>query len=183
MKIMLKFRKVSPTSSRPTTSWQANKLVFVIALPKAKPPQQSTVLAGFTTDFMNLFTTSPIVKSMNAKETLALLDDQEDWANLDLESPHDPRSSTHPKPTHAKREDDVSEVIPEISTLPRPEELTKRPPYWLLVKQDSPTRIVVQGSHTPSLACLEGYLKRWCRGEASRANRVSFFMNDPGGSC
>ncbi len=32
-------------------------------------------------------------------------------------------------------------------------------------------RVVVNGSHGPSLVLLEGYLKRWCRGEVNRANR------------
>lgn len=123
---------------------------------------------------MNLFTASPILSSSNAGPgRIPMLDDQEDWADLDLESPHDTRPSSHSKPQSAKKEDNIIDTIPEISTIPRPEELTKRPPYWILVKQESPTRIVVQGSHTPSLACLEGYLKRWCRGEASRTNRVS----------
>jgi hypothetical protein len=159
--------------------WQANKSVFTIALPKAKPPQQHTVLAGFANDFMNLFTASPIISSVDAATSnLPALDDHEDWADLDIESHHDPRPSTHNQSKHTVEKGDVDDPIPEISTLPRPEELTKRPPYWLLVKQESPTKVVVQGSHTPSLACLEGYLKRWCRGEASRANRVSIAIDD-----
>jgi hypothetical protein len=32
-------------------------------------------------------------------------------------------------------------------------------------------RVVVNGSHGPSLVLLEGYLKRWCRGEVNRVNR------------
>lgn len=49
----------------------------------------------------------------------------------------------------------------------------KRPPYWMVVRQESRTRLTVYSSHSPSLALLETYLKRWCRGEPSQVNRVS----------
>ncbi|KUJ08126.1 uncharacterized protein LY89DRAFT_789357 [Mollisia scopiformis] len=162
--------EISTTSQRPTTAWRANKSVFVIALPKAKPAYLNTILAGFATDLMNLFTASPMISSTNvATKALPVLEDPEDWADLDAELDRNHQTSIHAN--SAARTQDVDEPMPEVSTLMRPEELTKRPPYLIVVKQEGPMKVVVHGSHTPSLACLEGYLKRWCRGEASRANR------------
>ena len=67
----------------------------------------------------------------------------------------------------------ADEPLPEISTLERPEELMIRPPYRLLVRQESKMRIEVQGSHQGSLRVLEGYLRRWVRTSVDFVNRVS----------
>ncbi|CZR61868.1 uncharacterized protein PAC_11765 [Phialocephala subalpina] len=158
--------EISPTSNRPTTAWRTNKSVFVIALPKAEVVQQSTVLAAFATDLLNLFTASPVMGASSLATKISQVDDPDDWADLDLGSP-----KAIAKPTIAMKQDEGDDPIPEVSTLPRPEELTKRPPYWLVVKQEGAMRVVVEGSHAQSLACLEAYLRRWCRGEASRVNR------------
>jgi hypothetical protein len=101
-------------------------------------------------------------------------EEADDWADLDLGSPesHTVIPSRH-KPASAGRVDTEPDLIPELATIPRPEELTRRPPYWIVVRQEGRQRIVIQGSHAPSLACLEEYLKRWCRGEVGRSDRVS----------
>ncbi len=66
--------------------------------------------------------------------------------------------------------------LPEVSTIQRPEELTRKPPYWMVVSQERRQLVVVRCSHAPSLACLDEYLRRWCRGEVSRVNRVRGFV-------
>ena len=68
------------------------------------------------------------------------------------------------------------DFLPEVSTIQRPEELLKRPPYWMVVRQESRTRVTVNGSHAGSLGVLEAYLKRWCRGEVGLVDRVSFLL-------
>lgn len=130
------------------------------------------MLAGFSTDFLNLFQASPILSAakLSINDT-PVLEDPDGWADLEEES-----HSHGQAKLHLIVKEDVGGPIPEISTLPRPEELTKRPPYWLVVKQEGLGKVVVQGSHTASLTCLEEYLKRWRRGAADRANRVSTFV-------
>jgi hypothetical protein len=95
----------------------------------------------------------------------ALPEDSEAWAELLLDSP-DSRPLVG-----AKQGDDI---LPDIATLERPEELTKRPPYWLVVRQEGKGMVVVQSSHQGSLSVLEGYLKKWVRHSADLVNRVSF---------
>ncbi len=65
------------------------------------------------------------------------------------------------------------DILPEIATLERPEELTKRPPYWLVVRQQGRAMVEVQCSHQGSLVVMEGYLKRWIRHAADLVTRVS----------
>jgi hypothetical protein len=102
-------------------------------------------------------------------------DDPEAWTNFSLDSPEShpiftPRSTL---PLHPSSLTTTSDQLPELSTIPRPEELLKTPPYHLTVRQEGNMRVVVNASHGPSLVLLEGYLKRWCRGEVNRVNRVS----------
>lgn len=101
-------------------------------------------------------------------------EEADDWADLDLGSPesHTVVPSRH-KQASSGRVDIEPDPIPELATIPRPEELTRKPPYWIVVRQESRQRVVIQGSHAPSLACLDEYLKRWCRGEVGRSDRVS----------
>ncbi|PMD49004.1 hypothetical protein L207DRAFT_560531 [Hyaloscypha variabilis F] len=167
--------EISSTSTRPVTTWRANKSVFVIALPKGKIPYESTVLAGFTSDLLTLFTASPIMAAADSKEAVGantqVADEADDWADLDLGS----LESHTAVPSRPKQEsiqvDSLPDVIPELARIPRPEELTRKPPYWILVRQEGRQRVVIQGSHAPSLACLDEYLKRWCRGEVGRSDR------------
>lgn len=70
----------------------------------------------------------------------------------------------------APLEDDF---LPEIGVLERPEELTQRPPYRLVVRQEGRSRVVVEGSHMGSLRVLEGYLGRWVRHNVDFVDRVS----------
>jgi hypothetical protein len=152
--------------------------MFVIALPKGKIPQESTVLAGFTSDLLRLSASSPMLGATELDEpastsTLAP-EDAEDWADLDLGSPESHTVvPVRQKQTPSGAKDTGPDVIPELARIPRPEELTRSPPYWIVVRQEGRQRVVIQGSHAPSLASLDQYLKRWCRGDTGRSDRVS----------
>jgi hypothetical protein len=63
------------------------------------------------------------------------------------------------------------DFLPDIATLERPEELSQRAPYRLVVRQESRQRVVVEASHMGSLKVLEGYLGRWVRGNVDYVNR------------
>jgi hypothetical protein len=101
------------------------------------------------------------------------MDDQDEWAVLDRK----PASTTAnvPQGTASIAERGMTveyDALPTVSSIERPEELTKRPPYWLNVRQEGTQRVVIKGSHAPSLSLLDEYLKRWCRGNINRVDRV-----------
>lgn len=136
----------------------------MIELPKAALiPSRSSDQASFASDLLALFDPSP-VRTLDSE----LNEDPDAWAELSLESP-----ITRAVPSLTRKA--VLEIVsfPELASIPRPEELTKQPPYWLIVRQDSSTEVVVQSSHGPSLLLLEEYLKKWCRGDTNRSERVS----------
>jgi hypothetical protein len=154
------------------TSWRASKSAFVIGLPKARPSSPSTILAGFASDLLTLFTASPSAKPAQspalptAAPAAGGSEDAEAWADLLLDSPE-------AKPVRREREREICDVLPDVSVLERPEELTRRPPYYMVVRQVGNGRIEVQCSHQGSLLLLEGYLKKWARHSTDFTNRVS----------
>jgi len=170
----------------------------VIALPKSRPSSPQTVLAGFASDLLQLFTQSPSLLAVNpasgsgsasasiSRASTGALDDPDAWAELSLDSPHTrPVTSTtshagraaEPTATTMHAVHDVlvpvpgDDFLPDISTLERPEELTQRPPYRLIVRQEGRQRVVVESSHMGTLKVLEGYLGRWVRGNVDFVNR------------
>jgi hypothetical protein len=100
----------------------------------------------------------------------AVAEDPE-WADVSMHSPIIPQVSERQLRTHSHEE--VADSLPDIATIERPEELIKKPPYWLIVRQERRNLILIEGSHGPSLSVLEAYLKKWCRGEVGRVDRVS----------
>jgi hypothetical protein len=165
----------SKAATRPVTSWSSIKSVFVIAFPKMQIPQQQTIIAGFSGDLLTIFAPSPILSAV-AQRALADGDkDSEDWADLDLGATEAQPTLPQRNPYRAESQAPGEDRMPEISAIPRPEELVKQPPYWMVVSQGGRTRVTVEASHAPSLICLEEYLKRWCRGDVNRVDRVSDF--------
>jgi hypothetical protein len=134
------------------------RLGFVLGLNKAAAPYGETSQAGFSSDLLSLFDPSP-----KAAES----EDPDAWADVSIDTPA--------ASVMTKLDERGAEALPDISSIVRPEVLTKRPPYWLIVRQESRNRVVVEGSHDPSIILLEGYLKKWCRGNINRTDRVSYF--------
>jgi len=100
----------------------------------------------------------------------ATVDDPDAWADLSLDSREIRALPAALGKANVEREE--PESIPQISSVARPEELTNKPPYWMIIRQETKSIIVIQGSHGPSLGFLEGYLKKWCRGDVNRSSRV-----------
>ncbi|KFY93144.1 hypothetical protein V500_03889 [Pseudogymnoascus sp. VKM F-4518 (FW-2643)] len=159
--------EISTTGKRPSTAWLADKRVFVISLPKAEPPPAGTIHAGLSSDFLSLFT--PLSSSSPHAPVSAVASDDPEWADVSIE-PEIRTPAALPHQSIAAQES-ASDRLPDLALIPRPEELLKRAPYWLLVRQDVDDRVVIQGSHAPSLECMEAYLKRWCRGNPHRVDR------------
>ncbi|KFY45265.1 hypothetical protein V494_01020 [Pseudogymnoascus sp. VKM F-4513 (FW-928)] len=157
--------EISTTGTRPSTAWLLDKQVFVISLPKAAPAPAGTTHAGLSSDFLSLFTPPPTVHA----PVSTIASDDPEWADVSIE-PETRTPGTLPRQSIAAQES-VSDRLPDLALIPRPEELLRRPPYYILVRQDVENRVVIQGSHAPSLECMEAYLKRWCRGNPHRVNR------------
>jgi hypothetical protein len=140
-------------------------------------PPDHTVLAGFAADFLDIFPASPVIA---ATPEVAILspkvseDEQDGWALLEQKPTKTEAVAATPVTRSPKSFPSAGDdYLPTIATIARPEELTQRAPYWLVVRQETKSKVVINGSHGPSLACLDEYLKRWCRGNSNSVDRVS----------
>jgi hypothetical protein len=140
---------------------------FEVILPSSNKLTSSGLEASFASDLLNLFNVA-VGTSLPAVAAA----DEPDWADVSIHS-----STTEQPPQGIQLQSELhqatAESLPEVSTIDRPEELIKKPPYWLIVRQEGRDRVVIEGSHGPSLSVLEEYLKKWCRGDTNRADRVS----------
>jgi hypothetical protein len=183
-------KQIAPAKEqRPTTAWSTKKSTFLLLIPKAEPSHASTILAGFASNLLELFTQSPSASPVLSSRAAAIAEDpdHDSWAHLSLDSPQsEPQFAPPRKPASSASPlgpNSESDYLPEISAIQRPEEMTKKPPYWLIVRQEGKSRITVEASHGPSLIVLEGWLRKWCRGDTNRMNRVSLCSSCSSLSC
>jgi hypothetical protein len=136
----------------------------MVLLPAAKPGQASTAQAGFASDLRDLFDAGKKTAFHSGEAA-----DEPEWADVSMDSPDNRHIPIIKAQTSSQEEFDI---LPDVATIQRPEELTKKPPYWLIVRQEGKSRVVIEGSHAPSLVVLEAYMKKWCRGDTGRVDRV-----------
>lgn len=145
------------------TRFDMRKHHFELMLPFSKPLSSSVVEASFASDLLQLFNGSTETTSSGAVAV-----DEPGWDDVPMHSP------VIQQLQEIKIQDqEAPPSLPDIATIERPEDLIKKPPYWLIVRQERRNLVLIEGSHGPSLAVLEAYLKKWCRGEVGRADRVS----------
>ena len=120
--------------------------------------------SGLESDFDNLF--SPETNLAGDKEPVSTNDD---WADVD-ETEEAQSISTGSKAVVPSAPDDV---LPRVETLSQPDILFRSlTPYLLHVTLYGTTKLVVQGTHQPSLQLLSEYLQRWMKRDHSEVRKV-----------
>ncbi|KAL7620056.1 hypothetical protein AAE478_010605 [Parahypoxylon ruwenzoriense] len=116
---------------------------------------------------MEFFFKTALLQCFDDKQDLVESFHQEtpgdDWANVSMDN-------TTGKPTVGNRPQLSSfavtklgfYVLPDARTLPRPDDLFLKPPYYLAIYGGSQTAVEVQYSHSPTLELLSDYLKKRC---------------------
>lgn len=64
------------------------------------------------------------------------------------------------------------QYLPDVASLPRPDEMLLRPPYYMIVRARGELRIDIECTHGPTLDVIANYLKRWCRTNHSLSTKV-----------
>lgn len=137
------------------------------------------MVGGFSSDFLSWFQPE-VAQPVPLAARPALPDDS--WADIEVDSAsgkietHEEKpfasSALSAAPTASKT---VIDILPDVSTLERPEYLMLKPPYHLIISHSTYQKeMVVQCSHPPSLKVIEGYLKRWTKRDNNTVNHVSF---------
>ncbi|EXU96895.1 hypothetical protein X797_009978 [Metarhizium robertsii] len=144
--------QVSP--SDPQTRWDSQRAGFELLVPR-EPRHHPTTAA------VPAFR-AQITSALHAK-TAPDAADGDEWADLAVPA------AAAAVPVSPGLDDTGPAYLPDVNTLPRPDELLLRPPYHLHIAQAS--AIIVQCSHSPSLSFLEAYFKKWCRTNNQLTNR------------
>ena len=155
--MLLTRHQTSPDINRLRTTFNINNSKFVIVLPSTQRISASESQSSFASDLLDY-----------CKVPTTVVSDEPDWADIAAESPHSHSITSGVQ----KLSMESAETLPDVATIQRPEELTRNPPYWLIVRQEGRDRVRVEGSHGPSLGILEAYLKKWSRSEVHVVNRV-----------
>ncbi|KAK4167134.1 hypothetical protein QBC43DRAFT_8464 [Cladorrhinum sp. PSN259] len=139
------------TSDKASTRWSNHRQGFILSLPKAKVFQPTELLPTIRGHLLSCFDT-------NKQPTVAIVGpDPDDWAQVQLETK---QSATQPVDAPSSRPG--VEYLPDVASLPWPDELLLRPPFHLTLTS-SQKLVEIQCSHSPTLKVLAEYLKRWCR--------------------
>jgi hypothetical protein len=68
------------------------------------------------------------------------------------------------------------DYMPDIKTLPKPDELLLKPPYYLVLYASRRDRVEVECSHSPTLMFLSEYLKKWVKANHQDPDKVCPFL-------
>jgi hypothetical protein len=110
----------------------------------------------------NLFSTSSPLPGEGRDSTSK----DDEWANVD--------ETGEAQSIRLKETDSGPDVLPNVETLSRPDILFRSlTPYMLNVALQSSNKLVVQGTHEPSLQLLSDYLQRWMKRDHRDVRKVS----------
>jgi hypothetical protein len=146
---------------RPKSTWLAQPSTFALSLPRNTAVAPHKTPSGFETDFENFFSASsvPAVEGDPASK-------DEEWADVD--------ETGEAQSIRLKEVDSAPDVLPTVETLARPDILFRSlTPYLLNVTLQSTNKLVVQGTHEPSLQLLSDYLQRWMKRDHRDIRKVS----------
>lgn len=170
-----------PIVTEPGTAWSEDRSSFLLYLPHKRavtvPGEFAAVYRG---DLLNCFKekkpAAPSLAVRSAAAAAAAASGGDDWADVEMDAatgkaaiveaaPKSYASSAVPTTSSSAPEATIPklEYLPSLESLPRPDELFLRPPYHIIVADYGKKKIVIQGSHSPSLRLLGEYMKRWCR--------------------
>ncbi|KAH7308545.1 hypothetical protein B0I35DRAFT_453806 [Stachybotrys elegans] len=146
----------------PSTSWDASRGGFTIYVPKEAIRDARESSAVFTGQILAAFEER---KEPAPSQSVAQLPDYDEWASVDAstmnvvvgkpKAPDAPRTQPASPPT--------VQYLPSVDTMARPDDLLRKPPYYLLVSAQGAQNIEVQCSHSPTLEVMHAYLKKWVR--------------------
>ncbi|KAH8645668.1 hypothetical protein BX600DRAFT_477824 [Xylariales sp. PMI_506] len=149
---------------KPITSWSEDRKGFVIALPKAEMPSPMESISSFKGSLLNCFEeSSKPAGAIGGKPSQrpAVIDD---WADVAMDTKTGTAAVVETAtPRAAPQLVHEFDVLPDCSTIPRPDDLLLKPPYHMAVYERGSKSVEVYGSHSPSLQLLSDYLTKWCK--------------------
>ncbi|TGJ80327.1 hypothetical protein E0Z10_g8447 [Xylaria hypoxylon] len=149
-------------------TWSNQRRGLIISLPKSVAPSKSYMLSFFTGNLLKIFDVKPKHATSSNNEPASV----DDWADVTVDNKTGNAAVIEIPQRHAiAQQPPVFDMIPDIETIPRPDELLLKPPYHLIVRDFNSSSTEVQCSHSPTLQFLSDYLKKWARTNHNNTNR------------
>jgi hypothetical protein len=156
------------SSDKASTAWSEKRGGFVVSLPKKQVYQPAELFPVFRGDLLACFDERkkpqlPVKKAAGGAD---------DWEDVEVSAA--PGKAAVVEAPLALRPSPRAKVefLPDVASLPRPDQLLLQPPYHLSLINGH-QQIELQCSHSPSLQLLADYLKRWCRVNHADTRNVS----------
>ncbi|KAL2124912.1 hypothetical protein VTJ04DRAFT_1277 [Mycothermus thermophilus] len=163
-KVPVRLRAYVEVASSPdqqaSTSWSEERKGFVITLPKRRVLQPAELFPAFRGGLLACFEQpkKPQTATPAAESKVA-----DDWEGVDVVPGKTGQAEVviRGPPSLAAARNKV-EFLPDVASLPRPDDLLLKPPYYLTLSHGG-DMIELQCSHSPTLTVLAEYLRKWCR--------------------
>jgi hypothetical protein len=173
---------------RPTTFWNDTVKAFEICFPKKVDNARtlsSVMTAGFYNDLRKAFkpqNSSSHQRTRSRPQATVVPDaSDESWVDAaasDMDSASivglTPAATMHSHSVPSSlpmRFAPAFDQMPTVNSIERPEELTLRPPYHLILRW-SESKVLIHGGHQPSLELIAEYLKKWAKRNHTLSNKV-----------
>ncbi|KAK4129077.1 hypothetical protein N657DRAFT_639627 [Parathielavia appendiculata] len=145
------------SSDRASTTWSEKRGGFVLSLPKQQVYQPAELFRVFREGLLACFDEKKpqLTQSMVAGGA-------DNWEAVEIDVPTGKAEVVETAPALRASTRSKVDFLPNLASLPRPDQLFLQPPYHLTLTHGR-QEIELQCSHSPSLQLLADYLKRWCR--------------------
>ncbi|UNI23887.1 hypothetical protein JDV02_009679 [Purpureocillium takamizusanense] len=151
-------------SELPSTSWNGVTKAFVLHIPKARPAHDPLALVPHLR-----------AKAEGAFKAQGTTVEADEWTSVAVSDGKAATTATTvpaggPAAALVVASSIKSSYMPSVGSLAPPDKLLLRPPYHMIVYGGHEVR--VQCSHGQSLEFLAAYLKKWCRANTRRADKL-----------
>ncbi|KAI0467330.1 hypothetical protein F4859DRAFT_495028 [Xylaria cf. heliscus] len=150
-------------------SWSNQERGFIISLPKSTVPSKAYILSFFTGNLLKVFDEKAGHDTPLSTEPTTV----DDWADVSVDNRTGNAAVIELPQRHSAttQQSPAFDVIPDVGTISRPDELLLKPPYHLIMYNNSKLSIDVQCSHSPTLQFIADYLKKWSRTNHNKTTR------------
>ncbi|KAI8948148.1 hypothetical protein F4801DRAFT_471158 [Xylaria longipes] len=150
-------------------SWSNQEGIFVISLPKSAVPSKAYILSFFTGNLLKVFDEKAKHDTLSTVEPVAA----DDWADVAVDNKTGNAAVIEMSQRHSTtaQQSPAFDVIPDVGTISRPDELLLKPPYHLIMHSNGKISIDVQCSHSPTLQFMADYLKKWSKTNHNNTTR------------
>ena len=150
---------------------------FVTLLPERVIPSQTYMLAFFSGQLLKVFDEKAKLGGPTVDDLAAAVAAADDWADVEIDNGTGDAAVVEQIPHRgavaSQQQNPSFDIMPSARLVPGPEDLLRKPPYHLTMRDFNSSNIEIHCSHSLTLQFLSDYLKTWARTNYNDSTRVS----------